>query len=70
MPRFNVLVVWADGDEEFVAGPNGDVGVFTSRSRADEIAKGFRAGMDPREIQSINVVREKAKKPKKARHPQ
>lgn len=58
MARFNVVVVWADGDEEFVAGPNGDVAVFTSRDRANEIAEGFRFGMDPQEIQSVNVVRE------------
>ena len=63
---FNVVVVWADGEEEFVAGPNGKVGRFSSRSHADEIAEGFRCGMDMSEVQSINVVREKA--PKKRKH--
>lgn len=58
MSRFNVLVVWAGGDEEFVSGPDGNVAVFSSMDKAQEIADGFRAGIDGRQVQSISVVRE------------
>lgn len=64
MARFNVVVVWADGEEEYVAGPNGKAGVFASREKANEIAEGFRMGMDTQEIQSVNVVKESSRKKK------
>lgn len=58
--RYNVLVVWADGTEEYVAGINGrDPAIFTSASAAQEVAEGFRMGMDSREVQSVNVVKQK-----------
>ncbi len=54
---WKVLVIWVDGDEEFVAGHDGSDAIFTTRTVAEEVAAGFRAGIDPTEIQSINVIK-------------
>jgi hypothetical protein len=56
---FKVLVVWNDGDEEYLAQGARDA-IFTSRHKAEEQAKFMRMGMSD-ECQSISVVR--AEKP-------
>lgn len=56
MPRFAIQVVWADGESELVAGPDGTDAIFSSRESAEEVAEGFRMGMDG-DVQSVSVVR-------------
>lgn len=52
--RWKILVVWSNGDEEYVAQGNYDA-VFTSREKAEETAELAKMGMD--NYQSISVVR-------------
>lgn len=53
--RWKILVVWKNGEEEFVA--QGDVdALFTSREKAEETAELAKMGMSD-QVQSISVVR-------------
>ena len=53
--RWMILVVWNDGEEEYVADASGKAAQFTSRSAAEETAGLAGMGLDG-EVQSINVV--------------
>jgi len=57
MPQgFNILVIWDDGQEEFIAeGIEGKPVVFHSKSAAIEHAEFMRMGMEG--FQSISVVK-------------
>lgn len=56
MSRFAVLVVWKDGEEEYVKqGLSNRVAVFPSRRRAQEMRDFMLEGMSD-EVQSINIV--------------
>jgi len=56
MAGFAVLVVWNDGDEEYLKdGMSTKPARFTSRQQAKEQADFMKMGMDD-ECQSINVV--------------
>lgn len=55
--RYKVLVIWSDGEEEFVAGLDGSDAIFTSQLAAQEIADGFMAGIDVDDVQSVSVVK-------------
>lgn len=51
--RWAILVVWDDGEEEYLTDAAGNVAVFT-KARAKEQVEFMKIGMD--EYQSINVV--------------
>lgn len=55
--RYAVLVVWTNGDEEYVCkGVNSEkVASFTSKRDAQEMADFMHVGMD--KVQSISVVK-------------
>jgi len=55
MARFAVLVIWKDGEEEYLR-EGSRVAVFSARSRAEDQADFMRMGMED-EVQSINVVK-------------
>lgn len=52
--RWKILVVWKNGDEEFVANGTDDA-IFTSKEKAQEVADGFKMGID--DAESVSVVR-------------
>lgn len=53
-----VLVVWRNGEQEYVhPGNSDDVAVFQSRRAAEEMRDSFAMGFDDGEVQSISVVR-------------
>lgn len=56
-PRFALLVVWKDGEQEFLKeGPSGGPPAhFANRRRAEEMRDFMLEGMSE-EVQSINVV--------------
>jgi hypothetical protein len=53
--RWKILVIWRNGEREFVKSGAVD-SIFTSRAKAQEMAEFFQQGFDPLDIQSINVV--------------
>lgn len=53
--RWKILVVWKNGDVEYVAQGNDDA-IFTSREKAEETAELAKMGMSD-QVQSIIVVR-------------
>lgn len=53
--NWSVLVVWANGTQEYVTTNNDEIAMVSKRT-AKELAASFRMGFDEGEIQSINVV--------------
>lgn len=57
MTGFAIKVIWANGDEDYLAlGQSNRPVYFSSRKRAKEKADFIRLGMDDDEYQSINIV--------------
>ena len=59
--RYSVLVVWKDGTEEYVCEGTGNRPVVYHNRRAAQEAKEFILFGDDQYIQSVNVVRARAR---------
>ena len=53
--RWKILIVWLNGEREFVK-EGSAVKVFLTRRAAQEMAEFMRMGFDKDDVQSINVV--------------
>lgn len=53
--RYSIKVIWQDGEEEYLK-EGSRPALFANRERADSMRAFMLEGMDPEDVQSINVV--------------